>query len=322
MKTAAKVWLIIAAALVVAGSVLFVVVMAPGHWDFKGLGEAYFVTTTIDVDADFREILVESDTESVLIQPSPTGSAWVRFLEHDKVIPSARVTDGRLVITTDDTRKWYERITFSGSGTILVYLPQTGYDRLTVKNSTGSLLIPRDFTFGSIDAELATGSITCNASASGTVRLTTSTGRIMVEKVNAGEMELTASTGRITVNAVRCGGTLTVNETTGSAAVRDVVCADFRSKGSTGTIMLEKVIASGTFSVKRSTGSVRLEKCDAAEIEIETNTGSVKGSLLSGKVFTARSDTGRVRVPESDASGGSCRVTTNTGSISITVAGE
>ena len=68
----------------------------------------------------------------------------------------------------------------------------------------------------------------------------------------------------------------------------------------------------------RSTGDVEFERCDAAELQIETDTGSVTGSLRSEKVFIAQSDSGRVKVPET-ASGGICRITTDTGRISIEI---
>ena len=63
---------------------------------------------------------------------------------------------------------------------------------------------------------------------------------------------------------------------------------------------------------------MRLERCDAAEIMINTDTGDVEGSLLSDKIFAAKSGTGDVEVPET-GTGGRCIITTDTGDISITV---
>ena len=53
MKTSTKIWIIIAAVLVAAGITLFVIIMAPGNWNFKGIWTAEFVSTTIDVEEDF-----------------------------------------------------------------------------------------------------------------------------------------------------------------------------------------------------------------------------------------------------------------------------
>lgn len=79
---------------------------------------------------------------------------------------------------------------------------------------------------------------------------------------------------------------------------------------------LKNVIAAETFSIERSTGKVRFDGCDAAEILVKTGTGDVKGTLLSEKIFIARSNTGRVDVPQT-VTGGRCEIITSTGDIEI-----
>jgi DUF4097 and DUF4098 domain-containing protein YvlB len=90
------------------------------------------------------------------------------------------------------------------------------------------------------------------------------------------------------------------------------------SNGSTGNISLSNVIAAEGFSIERSTGDVKLDCSDAMTIDIETDTGDVEGSVLTDKIFITRTDTGRVRVPDS-ASGGRCELTTDTGDIRISI---
>ena len=63
---------------------------------------------------------------------------------------------------------------------------------------------------------------------------------------------------------------------------------------------------------------VPIHASDAGTINIKTGTGDVSGSLLSGKVFSVTSDTGNVKVPDTQ-SGGLCEIHTNTGDINITV---
>ena len=78
------------------------------------------------------------------------------------------------------------------------------------------------------------------------------------------------------------------------------------------------MFAAETISIERSTGDVGFDRCDAGALEIATGTGDVAGSLLSDKVFIARSGTGRINVPET-TSGGTCRIHTDTGDIHIEV---
>jgi DUF4097 and DUF4098 domain-containing protein YvlB len=105
---------------------------------------------------------------------------------------------------------------------------------------------------------------------------------------------------------------------TGDARLADVTCKNLYSTGDTGDLSMKGVVAVGQFSIERDTGDVELERCDAADIFIKTSTGDVEGSLLSEKLFSARSNTGDVEVPP-PTSGGRCEIVTDTGDIEIAV---
>ena len=114
------------------------------------------------------------------------------------------------------------------------------------------------------------------------------------------------------------GGDADVEVTTGRVKLTALAARDVAVETDTGDVTLSGVIASGKLTVNTDTGSVRLDMSDAAEISIETDTGDVVGSLLTDKIFIAKTDTGRVDVPAS-ASGGRCEITTDTGNIIITI---
>jgi DUF4097 and DUF4098 domain-containing protein YvlB len=111
---------------------------------------------------------------------------------------------------------------------------------------------------------------------------------------------------------------MSIGVTTGDTSVTDVTCLNLSSHGSTGDLNLSNVVASESFNLKRSTGDICFDRCDAGRITVKTSTGSVTGSLLSDKVFTANTDTGHVNVPPS-TNGGQCELTTDTGNITITI---
>ena len=67
-----------------------------------------------------------------------------------------------------------------------------------------------------------------------------------------------------------------------------------------------------------STGDVDLIDSDSDTFDIETSTGHVKGTILTTKIFDAKSDTGKVDVPLS-GTGGLCKIRTSTGSIEIKI---
>lgn len=323
MKKMTKMWLIVAACFVLAGGAGFCFAMAENHWDFSLLGSRNMETVTREVTEEFRDIAIDADTEEIVFRPSEDGTCRVVCYESEKERHTVSVQNGTLSIQRVDTRAWYDHISlFSfASPTITVYLPRAEYGALSIEESTGDITIPQDFRFGSVNLRLSTGDVDCRASASGLMRIRTSTGDIRAEGLSAGEMDLSVSTGRVEALSLACEGSIAVSVSTGRARLMDVTCGSLTSAGNTGDIDLKNVLVKETISISRSTGDVSFDGCDAAELTIETSTGRVSGSLLTPKVFIARSDTGRVSVPET-TTGGTCRITTDTGSIKVTVVDE
>lgn len=282
MKQAKTIWLLIAASLILIGCILFAGVMTTLGWDFTALATAKYETNTHTVSEAFDSISINTDTADIVFALSGDGTCRVVCHEQERQTHSVAVENGTLTVTLTDERtpRDYIGIHF-GSPKITVYLPQREYDNLRIQESTGDIEIPGNFSFRRV--------------------------------------EISVSTGNITISDVDCSGDITVTVSTGDVRLTDITCKNLSSKGNTGDISLINVIAEETLSIQRSTGDVKFDRCDAAEIAVTTDTGNVTGSLLSGKIFMAETDTGRVAVPES-TDGGSCRITTDTGNIRITIA--
>ena len=318
MKTATRVWLIIAACLVLIGGAIFVGGMRLAHWDFASFGSNKLVTNTYVISDSFRSISIEGETEDIAFLRSDDGRCRVMFYESEQQKHTAVVQDGTLKIGVIDTGEWRDHLFGSGSPTITVLLPAATYDALTIGASTGDVTLPGDFTFGSISIDLSTGSVACSASATGTIDVETGTGSILLSDVSAGAVKLTVSTGRIEVSRVTCAGAVSVGVSSGKAFLTGVTCESLVSTGDTGAITLTDVVASGAMTIERTTGDVTFERCDAAELTVRTDTGDVTGTLRSAKVFITNSNTGQVDVPES-ITGGKCKITTSTGDIRISI---
>ena len=137
---------------------------------------------------------------------------------------------------------------------------------------------------------------------------------------SAGTMELSVSTGSIrSSRPVSCQGDVSLRFSTGRVELTDVTCGNFTAKGSTGDMKLTKVMAKGRMELECSTGDIRLDRCDAAEISARTSTGDITGTIRSEKVFSAKTSTGKVSVPQG-SSGGKCELKTTTGDIQIAYA--
>ena len=320
MKPVTKILLIAAALLILVGALIYVGVMAKNDWNFASLGKDDFETNTYDVPEDFRSIDIRSDTENISFLPSGDGTCRVEFVEKKDEPHTVTVQDGTLRIEQPEHTGWTINIfSFSfNEPKITVYLPETEYETLYIDESTGSVTLPGDFQFERIDITASTGAVDCRASASGDLRIETSTGSIQVRDLRAGALKLTVSTGKVAIQSVSCEGAVEVEVTTGKAELTDLTCGSLVSEGSTGAMEMKNVVAAETMTIRRDTGDVRFEGCDAAELTVDTDTGDVTGTLLTEKVFIVRSDTGRIKVPETTA-GGKCKITTDTGDIRIEI---
>ena len=125
-----------------------------------------------------------------------------------------------------------------------------------------------------------------------------STGKVTMEKLNVGNLDISVTTGKVTLT--------------------DISCKNLTSTGITGDIALKNVVAAEKFSITRTTGDIRFDNCDAAQITATTNTGDIEGSLRTDKVFIAKTTTGDIELPET-TTGGTCKLSTTTGDIEITI---
>ena len=313
------VWMITATALMLAGVLIFGGAMTMLNWDFSKLSTTKLVTNEHDVNDSFKNISVISNTANVILVPSSDEKCTVACFEEQKQRHAVSVKEDTLTIEIVDERKWYDHIgiTFK-TPQITVAIPEGEYESLTVNTTTGNVETSKAFSFESIGISATTGNITNLSSSAGEISLTATTGAVTVREVTAGSLALNATTGKLTVSKVSCEGDVETGITTGRTDITDLKCKNFTSKGETGGITLKNTISEAAFYIERTTGGIRFEKSDAAEITARTSTGSIKGSLLSEKIFFASSSTGRVNVPKT-LTGGKCELTTSTGSIEITV---
>lgn len=319
MRRARKIWLVVAATLVVIGLIMFAAVMSAYKWDFGKLSTAKYETNTYEISKAFSNLSMNMDTADITFALSDDGKCRVECYEEEKAKHTVIVREDTLVIHMIDEKSWYDYIGISfDSPKITVYLPGTEYGKLFIKESTGDVEIPGVFKFESMDVSTSTGDVKTDASVSESIKINTSTGKICVENVSADTIDLSVSTGHVTVSNVTCGSDVKIHVSTGKTNMTGLRCKNVISDGSTGDISLSNVIATETLSIERGTGDVKFEACDANEIFVETDTGDVTGSLLADKVFIIQTDTGSVDVPRTGY-GGRCQITTDTGDVRMRI---
>ena len=317
--------IIIASSLMLAGLVIFAVALyfsgAFFTWMDLSESESNSESKTYTVTESFKDIAVDTDEADVIFKTSDNGVRVV-CSENDQTKFKAAVEDGTLKISCEDDRPWYSSIGwFRKELKVTVYLPAKEYGALTVDSSTGDVSLPAGLKFSDISVTGSTGKVECESGASGSLRIKLSTGDIRLGAISADSVDLNVTTGGINVGSVNCKGDMTLGVSTGEARLTDVKCGSLSTTGTTGDITINKVAVSGAIDIERSTGDVRFENCGAGSIRVKTSTGDVTGTLSSPMVFTTKTSTGDVSVPDS-TSGGKCDVTTTTGDIQIKISAK
>lgn len=315
MSKSVKIWLSVATALIVIGTVLFTVAMSVNGWDFNKAGTVTYTTNTYEPVGDFNNISIDVDTTEIEFALSDNGKCRIVCFEDENILHSAAVQNGTLSIGTADTRKWYEYISISfARPKMTVYLPQSEYGSLEIKTDTGHILLPKEFSFDTLKIKGDTCDVNCFASVNEELEIDLSTGAVTLKEISAGQVKLTTNTGWIQVSKADVGENIRIKTDTGQVSLEDITCKDLYAKSATGSITLENVIGAGKFEIEIDTGNVRFDGSDAAEIFVKADTGDVTGQLLSEKIFFTETATGRVSVPKS-TTGGRCEIKTSTGDI-------
>ena len=110
MRTRTKVWLIIAASLVLIGSIVFGGVMSVLKWDFTKLSTVKYENNDYKIHDDYQHISIITDTADIVFVPCESPTTSVSCYEQKNNMHSVSVKDGTLEIEIVDTRKWYEYI--------------------------------------------------------------------------------------------------------------------------------------------------------------------------------------------------------------------
>ena len=282
MKKSTVIWLITAGCLIIAAFVIFISAMALHGWDIKKISTQKTNIKTYPLTDSFEDISISGTTEDISFVPCEKEQSKVVIENVSGVETVVSVENGKLAVSSKDTRKWYEFIDFFfGQTKITVYIPEAAYGDLSINNGTGDINIPDRFSFKNIALKTSTGGIDNAASTNGNIKISVSTGDVKIKNVSPLDFELSSSTG---------------------------------------DVYLEGVTASENMKIKTSTGDIRLVNCDAKSLEFKSSTGDISGVLLTEKVFSARTSTGKVSLPDTK-SGGKCKVTTSTGNIRFSVKG-
>lgn len=285
-----------------------------------------FVTKEYKFEEDVDDIKIDVSTADVEIKKATENEVKVVCVEKEKVYHVTTVSDKVLKIEQKDDRRWYQKYLFNWnwkSMKVTVYLPETAYNDIKVDSDTGDITFDKDFTFVNMNLSSDTGTIKVNNKMSGDVEINVHTGAVNLNEVEANNIKVKSSTGDVAIKNGKVTEGIELNSSTGDLELTGVEAKSLKAKASTGHVYLTDMVASEKVEIKTSTGAVRFDRSDSKDIKVETSTGSIKGTLLTSKIFNAKSDTGHVRLPDTkdwNQEGGVFEAKSDTGSIEISIA--
>ena len=265
-----------------------------------GLGRSFYLKSTEEVktyviEESFNNINIDITTDDVNIYLSDENK--IVCVENKKISLESKVVSDTLFINRIDNRKFYDQSFNFNSFKIDLYLSSETIQSLNIECSTGNINIQNGFTFTNVDISSSTGSININSNVTNNLFLDNDTGNIKIS--NCDKM-----------------GNIDIDTDTGNISLSNVNANKLEIETDTGDIRLTNTILKEDLNIEGSTGSVYFDGFDAANIYIELSTGDVKGTILSNKFFVAKSNTGKVIVPQT-RDGGECIIIVDTGDINI-----
>ncbi len=316
MKKTTKITLLVALCLVVAGCATSIVAFALG-----GSFEESTREVKHPIEGEFVSIDIGVAEADVRLEVSEDGTGYAVCDESDRIAYAVEVRDGTLLLRDSHDRPWYERfgISTGRSCRVTLYLPKGAYDRLSIGTSGGDIL-SEEVGLSFTHATLASGSgrISFTSPVRGELTASTSSGDIALSDMTLTALTATTGSGKLSLADLTADS---VQASTGSGrlALSYVRADEMNLETSSGAVTLYHAFAEKKLQAVTSSGDVRLDRCDAGELHLQTSSGSIEGTLLSDKLFDARTNSGSINCPPPAANGGKCTVRTSSGDIDIQI---
>ena len=240
MRKSVKVWLIVATLLVFLGALLFAGMLFSAGWDFSKLATTEYATMSYEIDEEFSNISINTDTADVHFELSQDGNCKVVCFEDVKESFEVKVEENTLVIKKNTNKAWYDYIGINfSSPKITVYLPVAELNSMDINLSTGDLFIS-DITCDTLVSRGSTGEVKLkNTVANNKIDIKRSTGDIEFSGCDSAEIYISTATGDVE-------GTLLSPKV-------------FITKTSTGKILVPETNAGGRCEITTSTGDIEIE---------------------------------------------------------------
>ncbi len=300
MKKTKKLF-IIALSVFIFGAVICFSAFASVGFDIRVFeGGGYTVKEEIIKDK-ITNISINSDATDIKVLEWSEPEIKVEFSENKYLKTTIKNADGKLEISVDDTRRWYDltQYLFSSPKNLILYLPKGEAYNLDAKSLSGDFISSYGGELNSLRVELTSGDIVADGmKVLGALDLKTTSGDIEISSLRAGgNASFGTTSGDVNIGSADLGGNLQINITSGDVELGHVVGKKMK--------------------IETVSGDVEFDMISTEEIDIETTSGDVEGSFAGGMIYQTNATSGDVRVPNSEKNGAFCRIKTTSGDIII-----
>lgn len=227
-------------------------------WNFTKLSTVNYETNTYEIQENYDNLFIHTQTSDVEIVPSVDGKTTVICKEETKLKHSVSVVDGTLTIRLEDSTKWYDHIGIRfGKPKITVAVPEKALNAVTLKLTTGDVVV-KNLTAQQMELDLTTGDMKLSQINCRNLNVKGTTGDIILQNVIAeGLLKVKGTTGDIKLQ--HCDGEeLDIKTTTGDITGTLLSPKQFTAKTTTGSVKVPQNGAGGPCSLKATTGDIKI----------------------------------------------------------------
>lgn len=256
MRRSKKIAIFTSCALIIVGFILALSALIVMKFDLSRLNTLDYHIATYPAQNSFSAIQVDVTDCDVKLLPSQDGTCRVECPESQTSHYTVEVIQGILTVSQDEAGAWYHHVgIYMGPVELTIYLPQNQYERLSVDSLSGTVTVPDNFSFHTVQVYTTSGSVYLTAQVSE---------EVCVDTVS-GELELIGTQPQA----------LRLQSTSGNVALTDCDAQAIHIETISGNVSAA-LTSSKTFSVQTVSGDVRTPQGTTGDLcEISTVSGDI-----------------------------------------------
>lgn len=249
--------------MITIGVVIVVIAILSVGFDWSKLDNQRYEKKTYTVSEDFTDISIEGKTEDICFALSEDNSCRIVAKEQKNFTYNIEVVDGKLTITEEDSRKWYEKMVVFSFGweevKMTVYLPKNEYESLFIKTKNSDIKISDNFTFHNTDITSASGDIDIKKLRGDNLCVRTSSGDVELSDVRAEDrIEIKTTSGDVELHKSDADA-LSITTTSGDVECSLLTGKKFITSSKIGDIHVPDSASGGDCEIHTKSGDITVK---------------------------------------------------------------